>query len=60
MASRAMTDRYLLQLAAIRSLNDELRNRMTGGVVSVCRANKKDFNGIPIVSSASACLSTPL
>jgi hypothetical protein len=30
-----MTDRYLLQFASIRSLNDELRTRHHGGTVTV-------------------------
>ena len=30
-----MTDRYLLQLAAIRDLNDQLRTRLRGGMLSV-------------------------
>ena len=30
-----MTDRYLLQLTAIRELNDQLRTRLRGGMLSV-------------------------
>ena len=36
-----MSDRYLLQLTAIRSLNDDLRTRLHGGVVSVAEEIKE-------------------
>ena len=36
-----MSDRYLLELTAIRSLNDDLRTRLHGGVVSVAEEIKE-------------------
>jgi hypothetical protein len=36
-----MSDRYLLQLVAIRALNDELRTRFRGGTVTVSEEVKK-------------------
>jgi hypothetical protein len=52
-----MSDRYLLQLVAIRALNDELRTRFRGGTVTVSE-EVKDLGNVVVANALVAMAET--